>query len=249
MKLLILFGSSSDAPVYEPLQEVLNQCHETQFFALSAHRNAAQLKECLERESYDAVIAGAGLAAHLPGVVASLTRKPVIGIPVRAHLGGMDSLLSIVQMPGGVPVHTFASDQFSVLAETLAALEQKQGAQFHLATSAHPHPWLADKIAKVSNYCETLGISFSQGPGDPASHQAVPFHLQEETPPAGQICVPILSPEQVRERSTTMALGQLFDHPALFVGLNNVLNGFISCVQWMDLPQKDQILTQLKQGR
>ncbi|MGL5414640.1 MAG: 5-(carboxyamino)imidazole ribonucleotide mutase, partial [Clostridium sp.] len=78
-------------------------------FILSAHRVPEKLEETvkkIEKEGYEVIIAGAGLAAHLPGVIASQTVLPVIGVPVKAAIGGIDSLLSIVQMPKSIPVAT-----------------------------------------------------------------------------------------------------------------------------------------------
>ncbi|MDU1855753.1 MAG: 5-(carboxyamino)imidazole ribonucleotide mutase [Clostridium baratii] len=78
-------------------------------YILSAHRVPEKLTETLkeiEEDGCEVIIAGAGLAAHLPGVIASQTTLPVIGVPVKAALEGMDALLSIVQMPKGIPVAT-----------------------------------------------------------------------------------------------------------------------------------------------
>ncbi|WP_422631011.1 5-(carboxyamino)imidazole ribonucleotide mutase [Sediminivirga luteola] len=107
----IVMGSDSDWPVMEQAGKVLDELgigwHAQ---VLSAHRMARQMLEFGERavaEGYRVVIAGAGGAAHLPGMIASVTSAPVIGVPVPLkHLDGMDSLLSIVQMPAGVPVAT-----------------------------------------------------------------------------------------------------------------------------------------------
>lgn len=250
MNLLVLFGSSSDAAVYEPLIEALNQHHQTQFYALSAHRNANQLRECLQKEDYDAVVAGAGLAAHLPGVVASLIQKPVIGIPVAAHLGGMDALLSILQMPAGVPVHTFASDQFHVLSEMLREMAgEYDESKFQLVAQEEHFKWVTAKVEKVENYCSSLGIELLK------TRQARPyirgvalFHLQQDPPPK-MLCVPVLPSVEVREIKTTMECAKLFKTPSLFVGLNNLVNGLIATLQWVDIPHKENILEQLKQGK
>ena len=251
MKLLVIFGSLSDAPVYEPLREALNQYHETQFFALSAHRNASQLRECLQREHYDAVVAGAGLAAHLPGVVASLTQRPVIGIPVPAHLGGMDALLSILQMPPGVPVQTFASTEFSVLSEFLKTVSKKHDEEaFHFVGEEESFFWVRAKWKKVKNYCTTLGIKFIQTlkSQEHPVREATLFHLEKDSPP-GKLCIPVLPPWQAQDIETTMMLAKLFKTPSLFVGLNNLVNGFIATLQWMDIPRKESVLDQLKQGK
>lgn len=109
----IIMGSASDLPVMDAAAGVLTEFgvgHEVR--VVSAHRSPRRMveyaSEARER-GLKVIIAGAGGAAHLPGMVASLTTLPVIGVPVPTrHLGGVDSLHSIVQMPGGVPVATMA---------------------------------------------------------------------------------------------------------------------------------------------
>ncbi len=109
----IIMGSTSDWDTMAPAADVLTKLgvpHETR--VVSAHRTPARLVDYATNavaRGLKVVIAGAGGAAHLPGMVASMTRLPVLGVPVESKaLKGMDSLLSIVQMPGGVPVGTLA---------------------------------------------------------------------------------------------------------------------------------------------
>jgi len=109
----VIMGSKSDWETMRHADEVLTQfdvAHECR--VVSAHRTPALMAEfAAEAESrgIEVVIAGAGGAAHLPGMVAAQTLIPVLGVPVESHaLKGMDSLLSIVQMPGGIPVGTLA---------------------------------------------------------------------------------------------------------------------------------------------
>lgn len=109
----IIMGSTSDWPTMEHASIILDElglAYEAK--VVSAHRTPDRLVEFSKSaadEGYQVIIAGAGGAAHLPGMVASMTRLPVLGVPVQsAALSGMDSLLSIVQMPGGVPVGTLA---------------------------------------------------------------------------------------------------------------------------------------------
>ncbi|MDR1238630.1 MAG: 5-(carboxyamino)imidazole ribonucleotide mutase [Treponema sp.] len=109
MKAAIIFGSKSDAAVMKKTAEVLAEFGVSYTsHILSAHRVPELLGEtvkALEQEGVEVIIAGAGLAAHLPGVIASLTLIPVIGVPIDSGgLGGLDALLSIVQMPKPVPV-------------------------------------------------------------------------------------------------------------------------------------------------
>ncbi len=115
MKVAVIMGSASDLEVMTPACSTLEEfgiSYEKR--VLSAHRNPgplAQYVESLPEQGCEIVIAGAGGAAHLPGVIAALTTLPVIGIPVKSKaLNGLDSLLSIVQMPSGIPVATMAID-------------------------------------------------------------------------------------------------------------------------------------------
>ena len=110
MKVGIIFGSRSDQEIMKKAYDILTELKiPSESYILSAHRVPEQLKatiEKLESEGCELFIAGAGLAAHLPGVIASQTLKPVIGVPLKGALEGLDALLSIVQMPKQIPVAT-----------------------------------------------------------------------------------------------------------------------------------------------
>ncbi len=116
MKVAIFFGSKSDTDTMKKAAAVLKEFGVSyKAFILSAHRSGELLRERIsevEKEGYEVIIAGAGLAAHLPGVIASMTVLPIVGVPLECvtpssnGLGGMDALLSIVQMPKQIPVAT-----------------------------------------------------------------------------------------------------------------------------------------------
>ena len=110
MKVAIIFGSKSDVEVMRGAAKCLREFEVPyEAFVLSAHRVPEKLAEVLlklEEEGCEAIIAGAGLAAHLPGVIASKTTIPVIGVPINAAINGLDALYSIVQMPKSIPVAT-----------------------------------------------------------------------------------------------------------------------------------------------
>ncbi len=103
-------GSTSDLPVMEKAAKILNDLRVPfEINALSAHRTPEEVEKFAKSASergLKVIIAGAGMAAHLPGVIASMTTVPVIGVPIKATLEGWDALLSIVQMPPGIPVAT-----------------------------------------------------------------------------------------------------------------------------------------------
>lgn len=109
-KVSIIMGSTSDLPVMEKAAKVLDELKiPFELNALSAHRTPEEVEKfakSAKEKGIEVIIAGAGMAAHLPGVIAAMTSLPVIGVPINASLDGMDSLLAIVQMPPGIPVAT-----------------------------------------------------------------------------------------------------------------------------------------------
>jgi 5-(carboxyamino)imidazole ribonucleotide mutase len=110
----IIMGSTSDLPVMEKAAKVLNDFKiPFEMNALSAHRTPEEVEKFARGAAgrgIRVIIAAAGMAAHLPGVIASMTPVPVIGVPIKASLEGLDSVLSILQMPPGIPVATVGID-------------------------------------------------------------------------------------------------------------------------------------------
>lgn len=125
----IIMGSTSDLAVMEGAAKVLDELQiPFEMNALSAHRTPEKVEHFARSASergIRVIIAGAGMAAHLPGVIAATTSLPVIGIPIRATLEGLDALLAIVQMPPGIPVATVAingATNAGILAAQILAL-------------------------------------------------------------------------------------------------------------------------------
>jgi 5-(carboxyamino)imidazole ribonucleotide mutase len=126
-------GSTSDLPVMEKAASLLNEFRiPFEINALSAHRTPDEVEKFAKNAAgrgIKVIIAAAGMAAHLPGVIASMTSVPVIGVPINASLDGLDSVLSIVQMPPGIPVATVginASLNAGILAAQIIATGDKE---------------------------------------------------------------------------------------------------------------------------
>ena len=125
----VLAGSKSDQSIVEDVTRTLAELgisYHTKY--ISAHRNPEGLREYLSNSKAQIFIGVAGLAAHLPGVIASQTVRPVIGVPVGVKLEGLDSLLSEMQMPPGIPVATVGVDNgrnAAILAAEILAIEDK----------------------------------------------------------------------------------------------------------------------------
>ena len=125
----IIMGSTSDLPVMEKAAKFLDQMEiPFEMNALSAHRTPQEVEEFAknaEMRGIKVIIAGAGMAAALPGVIAASTTLPVIGVPIKGMLDGLDAMLSIIQMPPGIPVATVgvnAAQNAGILAAEMIAL-------------------------------------------------------------------------------------------------------------------------------
>ncbi len=132
----IIMGSTSDMPVMEAAAKVLDEAEiPFEINALSAHRTPEEVEKFAKNaksRGIKVIIAAAGMAAHLPGVIASMTTLPVIGVPIKASLEGLDALLSIVQMPPGIPVATVginAAQNAGILAMQIIAQSDRQIAE------------------------------------------------------------------------------------------------------------------------
>tara|TARA_B100000446_G_scaffold33432_1_gene28883 strand:+ start:357 stop:869 length:513 start_codon:yes stop_codon:yes gene_type:complete len=164
----IIMGSTSDMPVMKKAAEFLNEMEiPFEINALSAHRTPQMVEEFAtnaRKNGIKVIIAGAGGAAHLPGVVAAFTTVPVIGVPCRSSISidGWDSILSILQMPPGIPVATVGLDgalNAGILAAQILATDNKE---IH---------------AKINNYKENLKEKIVKANKDLEAHE-YPFRVQ-----------------------------------------------------------------------
>ena len=149
----IIMGSTSDMPIMEKAAQLLNDFQiPFEINALSAHRTPVQVEEFARnahKRGIKVIIAAAGMAAHLPGVIAAMTPLPVIGVPIKSTLEGVDALLAIVQMPPGIPVATVginAGLNAAILATQILALADENIAR----KVAEYKENLAGKITKAN---------------------------------------------------------------------------------------------------
>jgi len=129
----IIMGSASDLPIMEKAAKFFEEFEiPFEMQALSAHRTPAEVEKFAKNaraRGIEVIVAAAGMAAHLPGVIASMTTLPVIGVPINASLDGLDALLAIVQMPPGIPVATVGingSLNAAILAAQIIAVKDEK---------------------------------------------------------------------------------------------------------------------------
>jgi len=159
----IIMGSTSDLPVMEKAAKFFNEMEiPFEMNALSAHRTPTEV-ETFAKEAHQrgikVIIAGAGMAAHLPGVIAAMTPIPVIGVPINASLDGMDALLAIVQMPPGIPVATVGING-SLNAAILASQMMATGDSLLMKKNIVYKETLKQKIVKANEDLNKLEYKF-----------------------------------------------------------------------------------------
>lgn len=159
----IIMGSTSDMPVLEKAAKLLDEFEiPFEINALSAHRTPQEVTDFANNASkrgLKVIIAAAGMAAHLPGVIAAQTTVPVIGVPIKSTLEGMDALLAIVQMPPGIPVATVginAGLNAAILAVQMLSLSDERIA----ARFAEYKQGLAKKIVKANEDLARISYKF-----------------------------------------------------------------------------------------
>jgi 5-(carboxyamino)imidazole ribonucleotide mutase len=156
-------GSTSDLPVMEKAAKIFDEFEiPFEMHALSAHRTPAEVEafaKGAQARGLEVIIAAAGMAAHLPGVIASMTTLPVIGVPIASSLEGMDALLAIVQMPPGIPVATVGINgamNAAILASQMLALKD---ATLQSRLTAYKED-LKRKIVKANDELSSVKFKF-----------------------------------------------------------------------------------------
>ena len=159
----VIMGSTSDMPIMEKALKFLDEMEiPFEVNALSAHRTPTEVEEFAhgaKGRGIKVIIAAAGMAAHLPGVIAAMTPLPVIGVPIKSTIEGLDALLAIVQMPPGIPVATVginASLNGAILAMQMLALSDAAVAERFEAYKKG----LAQKIAKANEQLSEIKYTY-----------------------------------------------------------------------------------------
>jgi len=263
MKILMLFGSTSDEFIYGPLHGQLSLNHQVELKIISAHRQASKLEETLNTLEYDCILAGAGLAAHLPGVCASKTLKPVLGLPVSNQLDGLDALLSIQQMPAGIPVFTVGVNKGSEFVSFIQKVSMAKNSGYnrlnvvggaHLLAQENVQKELT-KIKELSIHTPDL-LHFSSSVDTSAFNIFLVEGLNEDlqwsenlelnTP---VVFVPIFSVEAAKDALSAYKLLSLTGLGGVWVGINNLRNAFLGLVQWINVEGRfDELLLTAKSG-
>lgn len=230
-KALIIFGSKSDEKTYNQIAKGLKK--EKIGFDLrisSAHKTPDDVEKTLETD-YAAVIAGAGLAAHLPGFAASKVIRPVIGVPCEGNYQGLDALLAIAQMPPGIPVLAVGVNKGDVAAENCAKMMKKYKNVNIIGDKNN------DAVKKAVDTLKKFDIvsTFSNKP-NPASVNIEFTYFDEPVVEKKEELV-IYCPLLIEDDDNAEAALNFLKHTShgLWVGINNGINAAVAAVEIMNI--------------
>ncbi len=226
MKVFVVFGSKSDENISLPLVDALKPHFDTEYEVISAHRDLEKLQHKMNTWQGDAVIAGAGLAAALPGVVAAMVKIPVFGVAVPPQFGGLDSFASIAQMPPGVPVMTAGPQKPDAIVAFLKKHKTAATpAKIHFITRTETPDILAD-IEKARVAAKEKGAEVSHGATAAADAFNVRLVMGDNDIQPDDYClhVPVVAKSDVANPEAYVQLLNWSNKGGLWVGANNTRN-------------------------
>ncbi len=239
-KALVVFGSASDSEVYSAILKGLKaRGIGFEMRICSAHRTPEMLKDILGKTDADLIIAGAGLSAALPGVTASETLKLVIGVPVTGNYGGTDALLSVHQMPGGMPVLAVGVNNAEQAAETAGLAFEKRskivvlnkfGEEEKTTKRLHKGVGVLEELGAEFEIVEDLGLGF-----DPAKDILINLHPLGEELEERENALAINVPMKEGSSAKDVALLEKDTAKGAWVGLNRVENACIAAAQLLNI--------------
>lgn len=238
MKILVVFGSKSDETVSIPLVEALSKTCDVEYHVISAHRDLEKLQRKITTWKGDAVVAGAGLAAALPGVVAAMTSLPVFGMPVPSQFGGMDSVCSIAQMPPGVPVMTCGPAMSGAMADFIGQYgrQPRAGSIHFVGATAHPDLLAEIEKAKALGAENGIEVSFSDADGKDAMNVYVVTRAEEVRPDAFALHMPFMPRGEAQKPENYLKVLEWMNKGGIWVGVNNTRNAVHSFIRLQGLP-------------
>lgn len=238
-KALIIFGSKSDEKVYNEIASNLKKLKiDYDLRVSSAHKTPNDVDETL-RNDYSVVIAGAGLAAHLPGVIAARVLRPVIGVPCEGNYRGLDALLSVAQMPPGIPVLAVGVNKGHIAAENCAKMMRKYEGVTIIGDKKN------DAVKKAIDILKQFGVVYTFAEKPNKNTLNIEFTYFDE-PIEEKNELVIYCPLIDKDDDVAEAALNFLNHTnhGLWVGLNNGTNAAIAAVEILNIDNEyEELLT------
>lgn len=243
MKILLILGSQSDNYIAEQILKNSSSLFDITYKVISAHRNPVELGQALKNEDYDYIIAGAGLAAHLPGVIASKVIKPVFGVPIKANFGAMDALLSIQQMPFGVPVITTPPNDNKLIFDFLKIIQKQKKKKLdkvHLVINSKllDLEYIKKEKNRTEFFAKEKEIEISFGDKVEKNQCNIIFvtnkeHIEPNFCKEDLILhIPLFNEEEKNQPKTVMTLYDWVSTGGLWLGVNNTRNAMLAYLKF-----------------
>lgn len=234
-KILVLFASKSDKVVYDRIVKTLKKNNANfELRIASAHKSPDDVDEIINALKYDVVVSGAGLSAALPGVIASKTLKPVIGVPVNSNYQGLDSLLTIAQMPPGIPVLAVGVDKAEIAATSAMRFLKNYSTVTIISDDK-------DNIAvkKAVELLNEFGVVFDFGDKPKNDSLNLEFAYFDEPMEDNEALI-IYCPLVLDYENSAESSLNFLKHTShgLWVGLNNGVNAALACVEILNMNDK-----------
>ena len=235
-KVLVIFGSQSDKEVYEPICKILEEKKINHKLVIaSAHKSPELVDKAVDEEEYKVIIAGAGLAAALPGVIAAKVLLPVIGVPCEGNYQGLDALLSIMQMPPGIPVLTVGVNNAKEAAvNAIKMLTQYEDVNI-IGDSSHK------KVKRVVEIMEQFDNKFKVSDAIENDALNIKFvELGEKIKEEDALIIYCPLDDNPKDTKANAALNLIhMAKDGLWVGLNNGENAGIAAIEIMNLDERN----------
>ncbi|MBI2142944.1 AIR carboxylase family protein [Candidatus Woesearchaeota archaeon] len=236
MTVLIIAAGKSDIDIMKKAAAVLEKNKaQYEMRVCSAHRTPEMLDKMLQEKEYDVIIAAAGLAAALPGVVAAKTATPVIGVPLAGAFEGLDALLSIIQMPPGIPVLTTGVNNSEEAAAAAVKVVKNTAKKVNMTAMNNKNAKAADKAAET---LKTFGIPY--GCSDKLEGDAINIVFVDinEKEAAADHGLTIYCPTTEKETAADAAKLLQLTKKGVWVGLNRGENAAVAAAEIMRMNDK-----------
>jgi len=234
MKGSVLFGSQSDKVFFDELLSKLRPVCDVTFDVLSAHRDCEQLRELCRGIETQFVVAGAGLSAALPGVIAAQTKVPVFGLPVSTCFGGFDAFLSSLQMPAGTPVATCAPNNEEAIVHFLEAIRSDKWSQekmvnVYVDPIVEPYEYICKAIKTLRELAERENIKLTvENRYNPECWNILLVHQEKEIVLKPHcLHVPMMDKQAKDNPSRALTVLGQAERGGLWFGVNNVTNALL----------------------
>lgn len=241
MKALVLFGSESDQLVYKPLVKELEKNYEVEFKVLSAHRDPEALRTKMMMDDFDFVVAGAGLAAHLPGVAAAMTTKPVFGIAVEAQFGGMDAVMAISQMPYGIPVGSLPPGNNKPMFEFIEKInslskEERKMVNIQIEPNLLNYEYVNKELDRLKVLASSCNVELLINPENVSNDKMICLQFVHEeafiNTQKGVMNIPLMDENVRKQTKSAMTVQTWIEKGGLWFGVNNSRNALLFLEKW-----------------